>query len=412
MSGNFSTDDDNDLPWPYVPGTPVPPEGTIDGDVGADGGPQPGGAIPPGQSAISWLSQVAARNPLEPSQEPNTGAGAEAVTLGQGANNPIPAGPPLAQKVAINPQQVAEYARLQRNKQVSAGIIGTPTALLEVNGQVPLDRAAAIQEPPSRDPQPPWPAHGDQQTRYGRPALRRRFWSAIQTLANDPNPQRRIGPRLAEGLQVYFDGDGGALEAASNGAYAELTQSTLRDVLTRLRQSDPQLAEQILSRRSAGADMTAPYQLTPQQWALVLRNSLDVALGWAGGGGVQALETIGNAAPDQGSRELAAAIPSLLFSRGGAVSILNADINSVINSRNNAISSLPPDALARLPQGRMQRVPEHGEAFPRQNADAIATLARLGYANALRSAIVHSIPGNGDFMDSRREWLRRLQFLR
>jgi hypothetical protein len=285
-----------------------------------------------------------------------------------------------------------------------------------------MNRAARIEEPPSRDPQPPWPTLNNPQHNAPaspdsqiQPALRRRFWSALRALGNDPNPQRQIGPRLAEGLQVFFDGEGGAGQDVRNGAYAGLTQDTLRRVLGRLRQSDPQLAAQILSRRSAGAARTAPSQLTPQQWGLVLRNELDVALGWAGGGGVQALEDIGNAAPDQGSRELAAAIPSLLFSHDGAVSILNADINNVINSRNNAISSLPPEALERLPQGTMQLVPERGEAFRRENADAIVTLARLGYANALRSVIVRSIPAppdSQDYMEHKREWLQRLQFLR
>lgn len=235
--------------------------------------------------------------------------------------------------------------------------------------------------------------------------LRRRFWSALRGLANDPNPERRIGSRLGEALQVLFDGEGAALEEEGSGTYVGIRPSSLKRVMSRLKGTDPKLAARLSDPNRPGGPVSQPYQLTPQEWALVLRNDLNIEMGRAGGGGVQAVETIGNSAPGRGSRELAVAVVALMLSSYPTVHILNREIN-------NLIQGLPPAIRDRLPQRALAT--DHTTPFRRETVDAIVTLSQLGYAEALRAAIVRNIPAPGDqeqYMVQRRRWLGRLRFV-
>lgn len=123
----------------------------------------------------------------------------------------------------------------------------------------------------------------------------------------------------------------------------------------------------------------------------------------AGGGGVQAVETIGNSAPERGSRELAVVIVALMLSDHPTVPILHAQIN-------NLVRTLPPEVRDRLPQGAL---PEHRTAtFRQKTVDAIVALSQLGYAEALRTATARSIPSRANsepHLTYRRRWLENLR---
>lgn len=255
---------------------------------------------------------------------------------------------------------------------------------------------AGVEEPPSRDPQPPWPVPASPPPQQIQVRLRRRTWSALRGQSGDPeHPARAIGPRLAEGLQVFFAGEGGARQASGSSAYAGVLQSTLDRVRTRLDRTDPELAAQLRGLPVA--------QLTPQQWALVLRDELNEALGRAGG--VEALEDIGDRAPHRQSRELAATLVTFLLREHGAQMTrrLQSEINAVMGT-------LPQDVRARMPARMLAELPVTGVLSP-QTRDAIIALVDAGYAESLRLAIVRRLPRDQRYDRDRMRWLESLRFV-
>lgn len=198
--------------------------------------------------------------------------------------------------------------------------------------------------------------------RWGGPDGTRDIQNAVRAV---------VGPQLAESPQVFVEGEGGAAPARDSTAYAGVINGTLNGARTRLRRSDPAFAARLPD--TAG-------ELSPTQWTQVLRDHLNEDLRRAGG--VQAIEDIGNAAPDRGSREVGAVVVTMML-RDNGVSMtrrIQQSVNETLGRlrRNDAVrdsGTLPAD------------LPVTG-VFGAVTRDTITALLRAGHGDDLRISLL------------------------